>query len=272
MSRSNRAGLSLVEVLVVVGILGILIGLMLPATRRVGEASYRARCMNNLRQLTLALHMYHEMGSQAYDPAIGFPDSPAERFFPPGCVGPGAVPRERLSWLAALLPCVEQEALYKTLNFEEGYAANRPAVETRLNMFHCPSSQESAAGALTNYVAPSGIGKDAAAQPAGAQGNGFMGYDRQTSLTMINDGASNTIALMETTVDLGPWARGGTATVRGFDADAWQHDVPRPFGAHPNAMLVAMADGSVRTVSYNIDPRMLAAALTSAGGEIVDLD
>jgi hypothetical protein len=126
---------------------------------------------------------------------------------------------------------------------------------------------------VTNYIAMSGIGLDAATQPAGALGNGFMGYDRQTAEKMIVDGTSNTIALMETRSGLGPWARGGSSTLRGFDPD----DLPlfgddRQFGGHVNGPLTAMADGSVRSISPSIDPKKLAAAITIAGGEKVDLD
>jgi len=141
-------------------------------------------------------------------------------------------------------------------------------------MFVCPASKEAAtADAVTHYVAMSGIGHDAAEQPAGAAGNGFMGYDRLTSMAMIEDGASNTIALMETRVGLGPWARGGTSTLRGFDpADVPLYGDNRPFGGHPAGMQAAMADGSVRFIRSSIDPKRLADAITIAGGEPFDLD
>jgi len=126
---------------------------------------------------------------------------------------------------------------------------------------------------VTDYVAMSGIGHDAAKQPAGAAGNGFMGYDRLTSMTMIKDGTSNTIALMETRFGLGSWARGGASTLRGFDpADVPLHGDQRPFGGHSGGMLAAMADGSVRFLPSSIDPKKLAAAITIDGGELVDLD
>jgi hypothetical protein len=120
----------------------------------------------------------------------------------------------------------------------------------------------------------SGTGHDAARQPAGAAGNGFMGYDRPTSMAMIKDGASNTIALMETRVGLGPWSRGGSATVRGFDPAGVSlgGDNPPFGGLHSGAINVAIADGSVRFLRSSIDPRRLVAAITIAGGEPVDLD
>ena len=80
-------------------------------------------------------------------------------------------------------------------------------------------------------------------------------------------------SVMETRFDLGPWARGGSSTVRGFDptGPSLQSDNP-PFGGHPTGMNVAMADGSVRFLSSSIDPKRLAAAITIAGGEPVELD
>lgn len=275
MSRSSRGGFSLIEFLVVIAVIAILIGMMVPATRRVSGAATRSRCMNNLKQLMLALHTYADSaGKPAALPSEGHPDQPAGPLFPPACLGPGTVPDERLSWMVPLLPYLEQEPLFKRFDVEKGYAGNLAAAQTRVGTFLCPASPEAwAADATTHYVATAGIGRDAAARPAGAAGNGFMGYDRPTSPAMIKDGTSNTIALMETRSGLGPWARGGASNVRGFDPA----DVPlcgdgRPFGGHPGGMSVAMADGSVRFVRSSIEPEKLAAAITIAGGEPVALD
>jgi hypothetical protein len=78
---------------------------------------------------------------------------------------------------------------------------------------------------------------------------------------------------METRVGLGPWARGGGSTLRGFDpADVPLHGEQRPFGGHVEAMHAGMADASVRSLRLSIEPKTLAAAITIAGGERVDLD
>jgi len=140
-----------------------------------------------------------------------------------------------------------------------------------LKIFLCPSADSAA---VTHYVAMAGLGRDAAARPAERPGNGFMGYDRLTSMGMIKDGSSETIALMETRSGLGPWARGGESNLRGFDCN----DLPpfgddRQFGGHPKGGNVAMADGSVRFLGSSIDQKVLAAAITIAGGEpIASLD
>jgi prepilin-type N-terminal cleavage/methylation domain-containing protein len=274
-SRSPRGGLTLAEVLVVIAIIAILIGLLLPATRRVRGAATRVQCQNHLKQLMLASHTYSDStGRPVAVPSTGTPDAPASQLFPPGCFGPGTTHEERLSWMVALLPYLEQGPLSKQFDVEKGYAGNYQTTQTGIRTFLCPAANEAAtAPAVTHYVALSGIGRDAATQPAGAAGNGFMGYDRPTSVALIKDGTSNTIALMETRFDLGPWARGGASNLRGFDpADVPLHGDRRPFGGHPGVMHAAMADGSVRSIRSSVEPGKLAAAITIAGGEPVDLD
>jgi hypothetical protein len=186
--------------------------------------------------------------------------------------------------MVALLPYVDQDAVFRQFDVEKGYAGNLPAAQTVIRTYVCPASEEATGGNsryerrlwridLTNYVAMAGLGHEAAGQPAGAAGNGFMGYDRLTSFAMIKDGASNTIALMETRFSLGPWARGGASTLRGFDAaEGPLHGDQRTFGIHTGLIHAAMADGSVRSIRSSIDPRKLSAAITIAGGEPVELD
>ena len=283
MSRATRNGFSLIELLVVIAIIATIVGLLLPAVRRVREPAARMQCQNNLKQLMLALHNYESMDRPAPDPSTGYRDGPIGRGFPPGCLGPGTTPEERLSWMVALLPYLEEDALYRQFDVEKGYAENLRAAHTRIRTFLCPASEEAGGNGsyqrrlwhndMTHYVAMSGLGPSAAGYAAGAAGNGFMGYDRQTTFTMIADGASSTIALMETRSGLGPWARGGASSLRGFDAaDVPLHGDGRPFGGHERLMHAAMVDGSVRSIRSSIDPNRLAAAITIAGGEPVHLD
>lgn len=273
MSRSTRAGFTLVELLVVVAMIAVLIGLFVPATRRVRGAAARTQCANNLRQLVIALHAFHDTKRPVVPLSLASPETFVQSF-PPGCHGHGATPEERLSWMVAILPHVEQDALAKQIDASKGYAANLPATKVAIHWFLCPSGTESeSAVGVTNYIAMAGIGPGAAAQAAGAFGNGFMGYDRITTMKMIADGTGNTIALMETRVHA-PWARGGASTLRGFEpADLPLAGSGRPFGEHEGGgMNVAFADGAVRFIRTSIDPHKLAAAITIAGGESVELD
>lgn len=266
MSRLARKGFNRIELLVIIAIVAILIGLFLPAVRSVRGPALRTQCANNLHQLTLAFHTFQLNTSS---------DLSVEGILPPGCIGPGETLEERLSWMVALLPYLEEENLYQQIDLEKSFTENPWASQTRIQIFLCPGERKEAmpVDAVTNYIAMAGIGLNAATQPAGTPGNGFMGYDRLTSLQMIKDGTSNTIALMETRSNLGPWARGGSSNLRGFDPT----DVPlcgdqRPFGGHGNVMNAAMADGSVRFIRSSIDPKKLAAAITIDGGEPVDLE
>jgi prepilin-type N-terminal cleavage/methylation domain-containing protein len=258
MARTKRNGLSLGEVLVVLAIIAILLGLLLPATRRVREPAARATCANNLRMLMLGL-ANHEVN----DPRIPFAAG-----FPTGCIGAGGSPEERLSWMVALLPYIEQDALAKQFDMRNGYAGNVSHASQPVKTFLCPSGGAEPPYTMTHYIALAGLGNDAAARPAGAAGNGFMGYTRVTDFDMIHDGTANTIAISETRVRIGPWARGGDSTLRGFDPAA-----PDPFGGHKNLFQVAMADGSVRSIRTTAEPQVLATAMTIAGGEpIADLE
>jgi prepilin-type processing-associated H-X9-DG protein len=265
--------MSLIEVLAVVAIIAILAALLLPATRRVRGPAERMQCQNNLKNLMLGMHTYADTVGKPVPlpPSAGSTDPRTGRAFPTGCFGPGAAPEERLSWAVALLPYIEQESLFKQFDAEKGYAGNLAPAGTPVRTFLCAAGTEY--GPITHYVALSGVGPAAAVRPAGAPGNGFMGYDRVIAAELMTDGTANTIALMETRSDLGPWARGGTSTVRGFDpADLPFSGDGRPFGGHPGGLNVAFADGSVRFITATTDPLKLAASVTVAGGEPGGLD
>ncbi len=269
MSPRNRPGLSFIEVLVLLAILVIGIGLLLPATRRIPEAADRSRCTNNLKQIMIGMHNYADTGRPLPPRPTSSPaDRPDSGAFPTGCFGQGSRPEDRLSWMVAILPYVEQGELFRQFDGEKGFAGNTKATEKLVRIFQCPGGGGSQN--QTNYVAMAGVGLDAPSRPDGAVGNGIMGYDRATSLDGIRDGASNTIALMETRTNLGPWARGGGSNLRGYDPTA----VPvlgetRQFGGHGTSALGARADGSVLSVRYSTDAKFLADAITIAGGEVI---
>ncbi len=259
-----RHGLTLSEVLVAIGIVVVALLFIVPATRRVRQAAVHMECRNNLKNLMLALENGQMAGASA---------KLADRIMPPGCLGPGTDPEERLSWMVALLPYLDNESLFKQLDTAKGYQANLPAAQTKIAAFQCGKPYGGQGDSITHYVAMAGIGLDAPERAAGAQGNGFMGYDRRTTWSMFKDGASHTIALAETRSNLGPWARGGASNLRGFDpSDLPIYGDERPFGGHQKGFQVAMADGSVRLLYAETDPKRLAAGITIAGGETVSLD
>lgn len=258
MYKINRHGITMIELLVVISIIALLMALILPAVRRVREPANRMLCASNMRQLVIAMHNYHS----------------DHKAFPTGCIGSGTDPESRLSWIVAILTYMEEDSLFKTIDISKGYGGNLSVTHKKLKQLQCVSAEVVTGNdSITHYVAMSGIGRQAASQPADSVGNGFMGYDRITTMSMIaaKDGLSNTIAVMETVYEPGPWARGGFASLRGFDpTDLPWSGVRRPFGGPHRTAHAVMADGSVRDLKNDLDLKNLAAAITIAGGEKID--
>lgn len=140
--RSKRRGFTLIELLVVIAIIAILIALLLPAVQQAREAARRTRCRNNLKQLGIALHNYHETHS-AFPPGyLSYPTSdgsaPGWTSIDPNTwdAGPG------WGWGTFLLPHLEQQNLYRRLDTRQPIwaAAHRDLIATKLPVFLCPSA------------------------------------------------------------------------------------------------------------------------------------
>jgi prepilin-type N-terminal cleavage/methylation domain-containing protein/prepilin-type processing-associated H-X9-DG protein len=124
--RTNaRRGFTLIELLVVIAIIAILIGLLLPAVQKVREAAARSTCQNNLKQLGLGLHNYH-------DPNQGLPSN--TRLSTTSTV--------RVRWVTHLLPYIEQENLYRQINQNVNWSdpTNTPFTGQRIKILECPSA------------------------------------------------------------------------------------------------------------------------------------
>ena len=130
---TRRSGFTLVELLVVIAIIGILVALLLPAIQMAREAARRTSCNNNMKQIGLGLHMYHDTfnrfpaGWRAFDPAMGQP----LWFGVPGW-----------AWATSILPYMEQTALYADgMHFDLPIAdaANAAARETEIKIYRCPT-------------------------------------------------------------------------------------------------------------------------------------
>jgi prepilin-type N-terminal cleavage/methylation domain-containing protein/prepilin-type processing-associated H-X9-DG protein len=127
--RQPRAGLTLLELLVVLAIIGVLVSLLLPAVQKVRAAAARVQCANNLRQLGLALHGYHN----------------AYGAFPPALVASGVnVQDAQTTGFTYLLPFLEQDNTYRVYNFDDPWylPSNYQAVGTAVKGFYCPANRE----------------------------------------------------------------------------------------------------------------------------------
>jgi prepilin-type N-terminal cleavage/methylation domain-containing protein len=128
MADPRRRGVTLIEVLLVIGIIGLLVGLILPAVQQAREAAARVSCLNNLKQIGLALHSFHQTHGQ----------------LPPMTPVSKNDANARLAWMALILPQVGQDALYRNslsaCQLDENPLNNPPHVglATVLDIYVCP--------------------------------------------------------------------------------------------------------------------------------------
>lgn len=255
-------GFSLIELLVVIAIIGVLTGLLLPAVQKAREAVHRTKCANNLRQIGIALHHYHDVANT----------------FPPGGIEwrPQSDPTKRqLAWCALILPYLEQENLYKTLNLNTPFDSpeNAEGAAAILSIFLCPSkarlTYRSEGRGLTDYGGIFGQALFGNDNPP----NGTMLFDKPIRIGMITDGTSHTVMIAEDTQrDDGQWIN----ALNLFDVaapinrgPAWDPDI---HSDHPGGANGLFADGSVRFLRETLDLPILAAIVTRAGGEAVPDD
>jgi len=230
---------------------------------RVREAARRAQCINNLKQIGLAIATY-EATLHAY---------------PPGTIANGSIPLDRrLGWGSQIYDfCTEHQSGYTGMDF--GLPWDDPRVEEHSRtqegmMMRCPSGPRwtPAAPILpASYVGIAGLGPDAPGLPVTHRRAGIFGDDRRVTPADVKDGLANTMMVAETAQARGPWYAGGRATVRGVDpALRPQVGQGRPFGGvHGEGANVLMADGSVRWVRPTPTSAGFEAMSTIAGGEVV---
>ena len=144
---TERPAFTLVELLVVIAIIGVLTALLLPAIQAAREASCRISCGNNLKQIALACHNYHDTLKKL--PAKGWTGPPAPSFLP-GPKKPGV----SLSWMVAVLPFIEQNVLYDEWDGNNYYWADPKNGTTTANS-PVGSNLWIAAQSIPAYVCPS---------------------------------------------------------------------------------------------------------------------
>lgn len=203
----KRTGFTLIELLVVIAIIAILIALLLPAVQQAREAARRTQCKNNLKQLGLALHNYHDTHNR-------FPPTQIMvHYAGPNNTNP--VPRNH-TWMSLVLPYLEQSALYNSINFSapmfdqatntfQTLTTGETIVSRQVPGFICPSDPGFGGGisshglAHTNYAG--NMGWDWHYRGPDIYQGPFQNGSEGTRITDIKDGTSNSIALGEVSTE-----------------------------------------------------------------------
>jgi prepilin-type processing-associated H-X9-DG protein len=234
---------------------------------------------NNLREIALFA------GNHAHPDAPVVPNRQGKYDIGklPGQVPPGTVPLEgvspdmRLSWVVDVLPGMDQHRqntmdLYGRIDRTKPFSAepNQKAAATPVVALICPENPPAVpagSAAATSYVGIGGVGGDAPSLPVGDPKAGAFRYDSATPFERITDGISQTLLFGETRSEVGPWLRGGFATVRGLnDAPDAPPLVGGQFGGYfPQGANFALCDGSVRVFTPMTSPRVLLPLATIAG-------
>lgn len=249
-------------------------GLCIPAISKVNEASRRTQCVNNLKQIGVAIHAYHDF-NRMFPKAIA--SVPTDQF----------TPEKQASWQWLISAYVESRMDPKfKMNIDKPW--DDPENEYVLSFGHgiymCPSSPHTHSESsfnFTTYVGITGVGKDAAWLPANDPKAGIFGYTRTVSTKDITDGASSTMMIAETGRDNGIWAKGGFTTARGIDRDEPKYlDEDGQFNSFHRSRFLSyvsvtnllMADGSVKYLRNDASDALFEALATCAGGDKVHAD
>jgi prepilin-type N-terminal cleavage/methylation domain-containing protein/prepilin-type processing-associated H-X9-DG protein len=265
----RRFGFTLIELLVVIAIIAVLIGLLLPAVQKVRESANKSKCQNNLKQMGLALHQFHD--SRGYIPF----QEPGTTLYSP---------------FTTLLPYIEQEAMSRLYDPTKSPfdPANLPVTSIPLPIFTCPSMRlpPSAAGttAPASYVASIGSTYNWDVFTPGVSANGFFPVTAKIKFAAVSDGLSSTLAIGEQGYQLHDfpapgqvggstsWPFGYPATCYGSSYNRFNHKLHTytPIRAsglgsfrsdHPGGAHFLWGDGSVRVMSESINHDAVAEAV-----------
>lgn len=277
--RPRSRGFTLIELLVVIAIIAILIALLLPAVQQAREAARRSSCKNNLKQLGLAIHNYHD----------------SHLCFPMSTKNVGYARSNGASWILMSLPYMDQGPLYSKFNFNVGVAEdnnNYQLVQTPIPSLLCPSDPTPAVRTdlarwwtwpdCDTSCRATGVGKGGPAAVTcymGFQGQGFDTnppngiFERSPSVKMairdVTDGTTNVLMCGERSPSYSPWCSWSTGNgvwiVTDYPINQAKRTYPNldssevggiKYGAismHTGGIQVILADGSVHFMSENIN-------------------
>ena len=301
-SRESRGGFTLIELLVVIAIIAVLIALLLPAVQSAREAARRIQCTNNVKQLGLALHNYHDVHGR----------------FAPGSIQVSVPVAYRQPFITSLLPFLEQGNLTSSFNFHLSFQhdANATTRAARVNVFDCPSDRQvtfvNNGGVVTDVKGNYGVnwgqntyGDQVLPAP--------FGLNYGASFAEITDGTSNTFLMAELIQLPHPVGQGvetidrrgrvwsdqpsshQVTTRNGPNAQApdygacWNDTDPRKApcnrntgdgpnhylasrSRHPGGVQLLLGDGSVRFIKDSISLATWKALSSRAGGEVLSSD
>jgi prepilin-type N-terminal cleavage/methylation domain-containing protein/prepilin-type processing-associated H-X9-DG protein len=282
--RRCQLGFTLIELLVVIAIIAILIGLLLPAVQKVREAAARTQCSNNIKQIGLAWHNYHDAMGRFPTAGDNGPDTVNY------CCSaqPGFV--SHLTWAYHILPHLEQDNIFRLVR--EGSGTNWGTLGTQIvKTYYCPTRRTVRlykGQAKCDYAASRGTGDNGVARR--------FNLGHRVTMANIVDGTSNTLMLGEPRIHLLYIESGGCC---GDNEDAyrngWADDVvrhgnvpPAPDsrdpnetpestdgmfgGSHPGGLNICLADGSVRFLRFGISQVMFQRLNHTFDGQVVNLD
>jgi prepilin-type N-terminal cleavage/methylation domain-containing protein/prepilin-type processing-associated H-X9-DG protein len=283
--KERRAGFTLIELLVVIAIIAILMALLVPAVQQVRESAARIECANNLKQIALAFHSYHDEHKRF---PLGGRDT--------GSNNPATNVLD-FGWPYWIMPYIDQVNLYNTAS---PTSTTFPELDTfPVKVYYCQTRRQVKAyhgHAITDYASNMGTTTNGSDGVIVTTGTGIF-----IAMKSIVDGTSNTLMLGEkhsnlafhnTTSDYSdnePCVRSGSDRYdSGRRAEpigsSWQvpvQDIVDPgaavnvhnqkFGSsHKSGMNAALCDGSVRAIRYGVDPLAFANLVRRADGNVVD--
>lgn len=297
---TNRGGFTLVELLVVIAIIGILIALLLPAIQAARESARRSECMNNLKQMGVAVQTHHDIKKQ----------------FPMGRDGRN---QYSVSWAYFILPQIEEQALYDAFDNSKPVddPVNAPTMRTPIAVYACPSRRAPAAdrnfdnnddppapdkrgvSSLGDYAGNAGLEEDTGLEAEDYTGPGIIDAAKAGPIftgsnigaRRVLDGLSKTLAIGEKHIrpieadwpeEMIHFEQGDTAflagdhifsvlrcTEEGLATDEDDDEDEKFGGPHPGVTQFVFLDGHVEAVSNDIAIPALEGLSTIGGSEIV---